>query len=276
MSSNSGVVSVDSEAELLPRIEVRRIDWRRLRVLASLISPLLLLLTWTLVVRAHWFTEQILVPPAAVVAAFEEVWDSGELVDGLKVSLYRLAVGFALGSLAGVALGALLANSRQARIYLGPTFNALRQVPTLALTPMFVLLFGIGETLKIVIIFKSTLFPVALGTLDGVRNIPRQYLEVGRALRLGTWQQFSRIIFPASVPPILTGIRLALGRSWMVLVAIELLAADTGIGQMMETGRQMLRIDIVMVGIIMTGCIGFLLDRGLRLLEWALLPWQRR
>jgi sulfonate transport system permease protein len=254
----------------------RRIDWSRLKGLASLASPLLLLAAWTWVTRAHWFSEQILVPPQAVLEAFHEVWDSGELPGDLKISLYRLLLGFSLGGAAGVALGALLATSRQAQIYLRPTFQVLRQVPTLSLIPLFILLFGIGETLKIVIIVKSTIFPVAIATLEGVGNIPRDYRDVGRAYRLGPWAQFRRILFPATVPALLTGVRIALGRSWMVLVAVELLAADSGIGQMMEIGRQMLRLDIVMVGVIVTGTLGFAFDRGLRWLERALLPWMRQ
>jgi sulfonate transport system permease protein len=251
-----------------------RIERSRLEGLAWVVSPLLLLTAWTCLTRAHWFSEQILVPPQAVLDAFHEVWDSGELPGDLKISLYRLLLGFSLGGAAGVALGALLATSRQAQIYLGPTFHVLRQVPTLSLIPMFILLFGIGETLKIVIIVKSTIFPVAVATLEGVANIPRDYREVGRAYRLGLWTQFRRILFPATVPALLTGARIALGRSWMVLVAVELLAADTGIGQMMEIGRQMLRLDIVMVGVIVTGSLGFAFDRGLRWLERALLPWK--
>jgi sulfonate transport system permease protein len=261
---------------IFPRVVLRKINWSRLKLLASLISPLLLLGAWTLVTRAHWFSEQILVPPHAVLSAVRELWDSGELPDDLKISLYRLSLGFGVGAVAGLALGVLLATSRQAQSFLGPTFNVLRQVPTLALTPLFILLFGIGETLKIVIILKSTIYPVAIATIEGIHHIPRHYMEVGRAYRLRPWTQFRRIIFPATVPSILTGIRVALGRSWMVLVAVELLAADTGIGQMMEIGRQMLRLDIVMVGVIVTGVIGFSLDRGLRLLERMLLPWKYR
>jgi sulfonate transport system permease protein len=250
-------------------------DWSRLKGLAWLTSPLLLLTAWTWVTRAHWFPEQILVPPQAVLEAFHEVWDSGELPADLKISLYRLLLGFSLGAAAGVALGALLATSRQAQIYLRPTFHVLRQVPTLSLIPLFILLFGIGETLKIVIIVKSTIFPVAIAALEGVSSIPRDYRDVGRAYRLGPWAQFRDILFPATVPALLTGARIALGRSWMVLVAVELLAADSGIGQMMEIGRQMLRLDIVMVGVIVTGSLGFAFDRGLRWLERRLLPWKR-
>ncbi len=262
--------------QLFPGVRLRRMERSRLAGLASVISPLLVLLAWAWVAHLHWFSEQLVVPPAAVAGAFRELWDSGELPADLKISLYRLFAGFGLGAVAGVLLGVLLATSRRAQAYVGPTFELFRQVPTLALTPMFILLFGIGETLKIVIILKSTVYPIATATREAVRNIPLQYIEVGRAYGLRPWARFRRIIFPSTVPAVLTGIRIALGRSWMVLVAVELLAADTGIGQMMEIGRQMLRLDIVMVGVVVTGVIGYALDRGLRQVERALVPWHRQ
>jgi len=258
---------------ILPPLRLRTPIWSDFKWLTSAISPVVLLLAWILATRAHWFSDRILVPPREVWSAFLELCASGELWDDLKISLLRLSSGFGLGALGGLVLGIILETSSLARSYLNPLFQVLRQVPTLALIPMFILLFGIGETLKIVIIVKSTLYPVALATMEGVRNIPEHYLEVGRAYRLGPWMSFKRILFPAAVPPILTGLRIALGRSWMVLVAIELLTADAGLGQTMETGRQMLRLDIVMVGVIVTGVIGFTLDRGLQFLERALLPW---
>jgi sulfonate transport system permease protein len=254
----------------------RRFTWSHLKGPAFLISPLVLLAVWTVATRAHWFSDQVLVPPRAVIDAFYEVWVSGEFPADLRISLYRLLAGFSLGSVGGLLLGVLLATSERARIYLGPSFNVIRQVPTLALTPLFILLFGIGETLKVVIILKSTIFPVAVAAMEGVRSIPRQYLDVGRAYKLPPWTLLRRIIFPASVVPMLTGVRIALGRSWMVLVTVELLAADSGIGQMMAIGRQMLRLDIVMVGVIATGVIGFSFDWLLRRLERALVPWKAR
>lgn len=246
--------------------------WQRLpRAAVSWISPLVLLAAWAYASRQQWFPDQILVPPTVVLDAFREVWSSGELQDNMRISMTRLLLGFALGCGFGIAFGVLLATSARARSYLGPSFHALRQVPTLALTPMFILIFGIGETLKIVIIMKSTFFPVAIATLEGIRNVPRQFFEVGAVFRLGRFEQFRRIIFPATLPPILTGVRIALGRSWMVLVGVELLASDSGIGQMMEMGRQMLRLDTVMVCVIVTGLTGFIIDRGFRLLQTLLL-----
>ena len=249
---------------------------RQFRGLASLISPLALLVAWSLLARTHWFPDQILVPPADVLATFRDLHASGELQDNLQISLYRLLLGFSVGALIGLAFGVGLALSETVRVYFGPLFNALRQLPTLALIPMLVMILGIGETLKIVILVKVTFFPVALATSEGVKNIPRAYLEVGRLFRLGSWALFRRAVLPAALPEVLTGLRIALGRSWMVLVAVELLAADSGIGQMMEMGRQMLRLDEVMVGVVITGVIGFVLDGALRSIERLSSRWRTR
>lgn len=247
--------------------------WQKL---AAFISPVAFLLLWSWVASLRIFPEQIVVPPSAVVAAFRELWESGELQMHLSVSLYRLAAGFAIGTVTGLGFGVLMALSKQVEIYFGPLFHALRQIPTLVLIPMAVLFFGIDETLKIVLLVKATFFPPAIAAFDAVRNIPHKHLEVGRVYRLPPLTLFRRIVFPAIVPPVLTGIRISLGRAWLVLVAVELLAADSGLGQMMELGRQMLRIDIVMVGVILTGVIGFSLDKGFRLLERFLLRWKYR
>ncbi len=250
-------------------ISLRQLGW-----LAAWISPALLLLSWFWVTRAQLFPEQIVVPPGVVWDAFIELKDSGELQTHLHASLFRLFTGFGLGVVSGVLFGVGLALSQTVRVYFGLLFEALRQVPTLVLIPMFVLFFGIDETLKIVIIVKATFFPVALATQEAVRTIPNQYLELGKVYQLKPLTWFSKIIFPATLPPVLTGIRIALSRSWLILVAVELLAADSGIGQMMEMARQMLRLDIVMVGVILTGLIGFGLDKGLRLVEQLFSRWK--
>ena len=115
----------------------------------------------------------------------------------------------------------------------------------------------------------------ALATYDGIKNIPSGYFDVSALYQLSAWTRFRDILFPAIVPALLTGVRIGLSRSWLVLVGAELLAAESGIGQMMEMSRQIFRMDVVMVGVILTGGIGFALDRGLRLLEWRLVRWKR-
>jgi sulfonate transport system permease protein len=253
-----------------------RVSWRWVpqEQLLFLVSPVLVLIAWAWISQLGVFPEQILVPPQHVWEAGLELWESGELQLHLKQSLHRLALGFWVGALLGMGFGILMGLSRTVEHTCSPFFNAIRQVPTVAFIPMLILIFGVEETFKIVVVAKAAFFPISLATHDAVKGIPATYFEVARAYRLPTRLLVWRIILPYTIPPVLTGFRLSLGRSWMVLVAAELLAADSGVGQMMEMGRQMFRIDIVMVGVFVTGLIGFSLDRGFRGMESRLVKWK--
>lgn len=240
----------------------------------TLLPVLVLFAVWWAVCRAGWYPDELLVPPQQVYAAFRELIDSGELSMHLHASLQRLAFGVAVGAGSGLIFGVLMGLFRGFEIYTEPLFNVVRQVPSIALIPVFILIFGIGETFKILIVTKAAFFPVALAAYTAVQGLSKNYFEVARVYQLPTLTLFRRIVLPATVPPIVTGLRLALGRSWGTLVAAELLAAESGIGQMMELGRQMFRIDVVMVGVVITGLIGFALDRTLKLAEARLVRWQ--
>jgi sulfonate transport system permease protein len=241
----------------------------------GLVSPALLILAWWWVTREGFFSGQLLVSPGQVIDTFWELIQTGELQDNLGISLVRLFTGFGAGAVLGIAFGVLISLSVTAERYTAPLFQLLRQLPTVALIPMFILIFGVGESFKIFIVMKATFFVVALAAYDGVKNIPAGYFDVSTLYRLPFWTKFHTILFPATLPALLTGIRIGLSRSWLVLVGAELLAAESGIGQMMEMSRQIFRMDVVMVGVVLTGVIGFALDRGLRLLEWWLVGWKR-
>ncbi|TRX76588.1 ABC transporter permease [Pseudomonas mangiferae] len=243
----------------------------RLSVFAS---PLALVLAWLLLARFGGFPAQLLVPPQEVYQAFVELLQSGELREHLANSLSRLALGFCAGALGGLLFGIAMALSETVEAYCGPLFHVLRQIPSIALIPMFILFFGVEETFKVVVVAKASFFPVALAASDGVKGIPRRYFEVAEVYRLPLPSLVRDVALPAAAPPIVTGLRIALSRAWMVLVAAELLAADSGLGQMIEMSRQMMRIDIVMVGVVLTGLVGFTLDHGFRLLERRLLRWR--
>jgi sulfonate transport system permease protein len=244
--------------------------WRKARLW---FSPLVLLLIWFQVCRTGFFPEQILVSPGVVLETFRELWVSGELQEHLGKSLYRLALGFVLGVVLGITFGVGMGLSKTVERLFSPFFNAIRQVPSIAFIPMFILIFGVEETFKIVIVLKAAFFPVALAAYDAVKGIPQRFVEVAKVYRLPTRHLVSKLVLPSTVPPILTGMRLSLTRAWIVLVAAELLAADSGLGQMMEMGRQMFRIDVVMVGVILTGVVGFVLDRGCQWIERHLVRW---
>ena len=249
---------------------------RALSPLSWLLSPLALIGLWAVVANAGLFPANVLIPPQEVWRSLAELLNTGELQEHLTGSLSRLALGFTGGALAGLGFGAALALSKTVEAYCAPLFHTLRQVPSIALIPMFVLLFGVDETFKVVIVAKTAFFPVALATCEGIRAIPRSHFEVAAVYRLRWPTLVWRIALPAAVPAIVTGIRVALTRAWVVLVACELLAADSGLGQMIEMGRQMLRIDVVMVGVVLTGLIGFTLDFTLRRVERHLSAWQSR
>jgi sulfonate transport system permease protein len=253
---------------------LRLFDPRRWQWLGGLVPLTIFLLIWWAACDRGLFPPELLVPPQQVTATFLELIDSGELHDHLRASLHRLVVGVTIGAASGLAFGVAMALSRRIEIYTAPLFHVVRQVPSIALIPVLILLFGIGETFKILIVIKAAFFPVALAGYTAVLGLPKSYFEVARVYRLRPLVLFRKIILPATIPPVVTGIRIALGRSWGTLVAAELLAAEAGIGQMMELGRQMFRIDVVMVGVVVAGAIGFGLDRGLKLIEARLVRWQ--
>lgn len=236
--------------------------------------PLLLIGAWQAASASGLFPAQVLVPPTEVARTLVDLIGNGELLHHLGESLFRLLFGFMAGSLAGLAFGAALAQSRWIEALFGPLFQAIRQVPVLAFIPMLVLLLGIEEGFKIVVVAVAAFFPVALATFDGVRGVPRTWLEVARVYRTPLVPFVTRILLPATIPPVLTGLRLGLTRAWLVLVAAELLAADSGLGQMMEMGRQLFRIDVVLAGVVVSGLIGFALDRGAKWIERRATRWR--
>lgn len=247
---------------------------RALRLAHAALPVALLLAAWELLAQSAWIPPQMLPTPQAVFLSGLELWDSGELQAHLQLSLGRLAAGFGAGAIAGVACGIALALSRNVRDFCAPLFELLRHLPTVALVPVFILMFGVGETLKILIVAKGVFFTVAVAVRDGVRDIPGAWYEVGALYKLRPLRLLRRLVLPAATPGMLTGLRTGLARSWMLLVLTEQLAAEQGIGQLMEFGRQMFRMDHVMLCIVLTAVIGFALDRLLQLIERRLLAWR--
>lgn len=244
------------------------------RIAAGLTPLLGLLLLWQFASASGVFPPQVLVPPSEVAATLGQLWRNGELTGHLGTSLFQLVSGFLAGAAIGLVFGTSMALSKLFEALFAPLFQAVRQVPVLAFIPMLVLLLGIEERFKIVVVAVAVFFPVALATFDGVRTIPRSYFEVARLYRTPLLPFVTRILLPAAIPPVLTGLRLGLTRGWLVLVACELLAADSGIGQMMEMGRQMFRIDVVLAGVFVSGLVGFFLDRSVKLVERRFVRWK--
>jgi sulfonate transport system permease protein len=244
------------------------------RAAVGWIVPTAMFVLWWLASHYEWMPPQILPTPALVWQAAVDL-ATQDLFVNLWISLRRLLLGLAGGIVAGVALGVLMGTSRSARQIVYPTFFALIQIPTLAWLPMFMILFGIGEALKLAVIVKAVVVPVAIHTLAGVDDTQPKLREVAAALRLPWMVRLRTLIVPAGLPAFITGLRLALAQAWVSLLAVELLASSEGIGYLMVWGRQLFMLDIVFVCIIVIALAGLTMDRGIQTLDRALIRWPR-
>jgi len=211
--------------------------------------------------------------PTEVARAAVRLTESGELARHLAVSATRAATGFAIGGALGFALGLLTGASRGAERALDSSVQMLRTVPHLALVPLVILWFGIGEGGKVFLVALGVLFPIYLNTYHGVRSVDPGLIEMGRVYGLGRWGLFRRVLLPGALPSILVGVRYALGVMWLTLIVAETIAANSGIGYMAMNAREFLLTDVVVLSILLYALLGKLADLAARGLERALLPW---
>ncbi|AGT11194.1 ABC transporter permease [Paracoccus aminophilus] len=234
------------------------------------LAPVGLLVLWQGAASSGLVAPQILPAPARVIQTFIELARDGELTAAIRISAWRLAIGLVVGGALGFLFGILLGASRQAEEWLGPSFRAIAAVPALGWIPVLILLVGIDEMLKIIILTKACFVPMTIATRDAWRAVPREFAELGDVLGLSARARFLRIRLPAMVPMVFGGLRLASGQAFVSLVTCEMLAATEGIGYLMIWGRSLFQMDMVLVGMIVVGVSGVALDQLLRLTERAL------
>lgn len=251
-------------------------SWPRLRdALLAWPLPLAVLALWALASHFEWIAPQVLPSPEAVAITFKDSLLSGELWANLQISLVRVLAGFSIGLVGGLTLGVGMGLSPTVKDYVYPLFKAFAQVPVLGWLPLLMLLVGIDETLKIILISKAALVPIALNTCKGIQNVPTRFIEVGRVLRFSRWQMLTKVVFPAALAPIWNGVRYGLTHAWLALVVVELVASSEGLGFMIVYGRQLFQLDVVLAAVVVVGAVGYALDKGLAAIETRLLGWRR-
>src|SRR5690242_16428454 len=237
------------------------------RVVPPLIVVALLLLFWELVCRRAGST---LPPPSRVFEdtkelIFDPFFDRGGLDKGLfwhlSASLQRVALGYAIAAVCGVALGTLVGQSMWAMRGLDPIFQVLRTVPPLAWLPLALAAFRQGQPSAIFVIFITSIWPIIINTAVGIRNIPQDYRNVAAVLRLNPLEFFYKIMVPAAAPYIFTGLRIGIGLSWLAIVAAEMLIGGVGIGFFIWDAWNSSHISEIILSLIYVGVIGFILDR---------------
>jgi len=190
-------------------------------------------------------------------------------------SLKRVAVALGLAVAIGGALGLALGGSRKFAWSVEPVVNFLRPIPPLAWIPFSILWFGIGDTQNVFIIFLGAVFPIMLNTMEGVRGVDRQLIRAARTLGASRHMILRSVILPASLPQIFVGLRVGTGIAWMALVAGELVAATSGLGYLIMQGRVLFRAEYIVIGMVLIGVIGLILDLIIQAIQSYMMPWTR-
>ena len=237
--------------------------------------PLLLFfVAWEIVSRSSDAIALLLPPPSNVLVGGIELLKQGSLQQDVLASLKRVGVALAVASLVGFPLGAALGGSRGFAWLFDPIVNFFRPIPPLAWIPLSIVWFGISDAQNEVIMFLGALFPIVLSTMEGVRDVEPQLVRAARTLGAGRLQIISTVVLPAALPSMFVGLRVGTGIAWMALVAGELVAATSGLGFLISQGRLLYRSDYIVVGMVMIGLIGLLLDAAIRLLQHLVMPWR--
>ncbi len=216
----------------------------------------------------------LLTYPTAVVWAAVQLLRSGELIRQLLLSLASLAVGFGASLLLGVGLGLIMGRSRVGEAVLEPHINALYATPQVALTPLLMMWFGLGFEVKVIIIFLFAFFPILINTAIGVKNVSASMVEVGRAYMASPRQILFKVVFPAALPFIMAGVRLAVGRGLVGMIVAELFTAITGLGAMLTLYGNLFETAKMFVVIIVLGLLGVGLIQATQLLEKRMARWK--
>lgn len=242
---------------------------RRLLVLA------LLVVAWQCASWFGWVNVQTLASPLEVWSAGAKLWHSGELVPSIFISLRRVSIGLLIGVSIGAALGLVAGLSRIGEEIVDAPLQMLRALPFLGLLPLLIVWLGIGEGIKVGLVVIGVIFPIYLNVHKGIRAVDPRFAELTQACGVGRWGLIRWVVLPGAWPSFLVGLRFALGIAWLSLVVTEAVNADAGIGYLIQQGQQFLQTDVILLGLVIYGLLGLLLEGLVRAIEWRTLDWRK-
>lgn len=249
-------------------------NWRTPEVFLRLLSPIALLLLWELASQLGLIPQRIIAAPSQIGGTLWAMIVSGELGKHLLVSLQRALLGLSIGVSVGVVAALITGLSKRGEVILDSPMQMLRTIPSLALVPLFILWFGIGEFTKIALIVTGTTFPVYLNLFAGIRNIDPKLIEAANTLGLNRRELIWHVILPGSLPSFFVGLRYSLGISWLALVFVEQINTTAGIGFLASDARDFMRTDVIVICLLIYSVLGLLIDGVIRTLERFALAWR--
>ncbi|MBY0539822.1 MAG: ABC transporter permease subunit [Campylobacterales bacterium] len=254
----------------LNRVRLYSVDF-----LITWFIPILIVVVWQIAVQSGWLSTRIMPAPLDVVNAGITLAASGELYHHFSASLERAVLGLLIGGSIGFFLGFITGLSKIAQNLLDSTIQMIRNIPLLALVPLVILWFGIGEVSKIFLVAMAVFFPIYLNTFHGLRSVDKDLIEMGKVYGLSRYGLFKEVILPGAMPSILVGLRMSLGYMWLFLVVAETIAANVGIGYMTMNAREFLQTDIMVLGILLYAFLGKSSDILAGFLERYTLKWHK-
>lgn len=221
---------------------------------------IVIVILWKIASDMQIWSSYLLPPPEKVLKTFVHMIEDRSIFINIYTSMKRVLIGFGISALIAIPLGIFFGMHKNIYEYFKPLFNFFRNTPPLALIPMLILWFGIGEKSKIIVIILAAFFPIFTSTLKGIRNCDIKLIEVGKVFELRKVQIILNIIIPNAILDIAVGLKLALGYSFRAIIGAELIAASSGLGYLISDGKEMSRTDVVIVGIIAIGVLGIICD----------------
>ncbi len=243
--------------------------------LLAIVSPLALVVIWQIMNWLNMLDARFVPSPITIGQGAYKLVESGELWVHMYASLWRLSVGFLVGAVPGIIIGLVMGLSRWVRAALDPIVSATYPIPKIAILPLIMLLFGIGDASKIAVVAIAVVFLVLINTMVGVMTIDSVYFDVAKNYGAPWQKMFTRLIIPGALPLIFAGLRLGVGVSLIVIVAAEFVAAKSGIGYLIWTSWETLIIENMFVGIIVITMLGVVSTIVLREVERAVIPWRK-
>jgi ABC-type nitrate/sulfonate/bicarbonate transport system permease component len=240
----------------------------------NVLSPVGLLLLWEAAAAAGMVDVRFFPPPSGIARTFFTLLQSGELGMHTWASLKRLFWGSLLGGVPALILGILMGIVRPIRAFVDPLIAATYPIPKSSILPLVLLIFGLGEMSKVVMVAIGVFFPVAINATAGVLEINKIYLDVGKNFRAGRWNTFRTIALPGALPFIMTGVRLGIGMGLVLIAIAEMVGAKSGLGAMIWSAWETFAVEKMYVGLSVIAIIGFALTLGLNEIERLVIPWK--
>ncbi len=273
VATATGDEVLDEALHALDAAERRR---RRLDVTLAVATPAALLVMWQAAADTHWIDPKIFTPPTTIARSAGHLIAAGTLQSDLAITLARLVVGFAVGAAAGIVVGILLGLSRPLRSAFSPLFTGLYAFPQIALLPLLLVIFGVGETAKVLTVVAVTFFVLEINVVRAVRGFDPRLVEAGHAYGARRLRLFRHVLLPGIMPAIFTGLRVSIALALVVITATEFVASTNGLGYLVWNSWQLFEPDYMYVGLITIALVGVVLTGIIVAAERLALPWLRR